>query len=222
MPTMNDLTISERLFEQFCKENGIKCNRIGERERKTPDYEVKFGDHVVIAEVKQFDSIRSDLKAFDELYSHSRAVMWKEPGRRVRSKIEDSKRRLKLKSQGRYPTVLVLYDNAVLPWIDWDDFRIAMYGLDSEILDVPPDTDREPIVVATRSGFKAKFTPDRNTTFSALSLLYKSDDGRLNLMLLHNFYAKNPIDPSWFRRATVKHLRLDPTNRKTYPKWVEI
>jgi hypothetical protein len=222
MPAAHNLTTSERLFEQFSEENVIGYNRIAEEKTPTPDYEIKFGDHRVIVEVKELDSNISDLEAFHDLRSRGQTGMWKEPGHRLRLKIEESKKQLKLKSQERCPVVLVLYDNVVLPSIDWDDFRIAMYGLEIEVLDIPQDRNQEPTVIARRSGYKAKFTRNRNTTFSALGLLYKSNDDRLNLILLHNFYAKNPIDVDWLRRDTVKHFRLDPTNRENYPKWEQL
>ena len=63
---MNDLTISELLFEQFCEDNSIPYSRIGQAKDKTPDYDVYFGEHHIIAEVKQTDQNEKEENEYAE------------------------------------------------------------------------------------------------------------------------------------------------------------
>jgi len=48
-------TKSENMFEQFCNELSIKCNRIEEAKEKRPDYEVVINSTKMLVEVKQID-----------------------------------------------------------------------------------------------------------------------------------------------------------------------
>src|SRR5687767_12357453 len=104
---MSDKTISEILFEQFCKENSILCSQIERQEHKTPDYDVYFGAHLVIAEVKQLDPNEVDEKHCEQVRQREPVAYWEESGRRVRIKIDSAKTQLKLRSQGKYPAILL-------------------------------------------------------------------------------------------------------------------
>lgn len=88
---MSDKTIAEILFEQFCKENSILCSRIERQEHRTPDYDVYFGEHLVVAEVKQIDPNEVDEKHREQGRQRGRVAYWEEPGRRVRLKIDSAK-----------------------------------------------------------------------------------------------------------------------------------
>ena len=122
---MNNLTISELLFEQFCKDNSILYSRIKQEQHRTPDYDVYFGEHHVIAEVKQIDQNEKDEELREQGCLRGTAAGWEESGRRVRIKIDSAKKQLKISQD---PAILVLYDNVPIGSIDADDIRTAMYG----------------------------------------------------------------------------------------------
>jgi hypothetical protein len=219
---MIESTVSERFFEQFCIENSIHFERIEEEQYKTPDYEVYFGKHLVIAEVKQTDSNEDDLELQKKLHSFGIASGWEESGRRVRLKIDSAKKQLKSRAQGRYPTLLVLYNNVTTGSIDLDDIKTAMYGHEIVRYSLPehPD-DFSARIDYIGFGSDRKFTPNQNTTFSAIALLYRFGDGSLLLSVFHNIYAKKPINPSWLHCDRVKHFTLGSDVEGIFQEWRE-
>ena len=219
---MNDLTISETLFEQFCEENSIPYARIEQEQHRTPDYDVYFGEHLVIAEVKQTDPNEKDEELRERGRSRGIAAGWEKSGRRVRIKIDSAKKQLKLRSQGQYPAILALYDNVPIWSIDADDIKTAMYGHETvrlDLLESPEDMSVE--IENIGFGSERKFTPSHNTTFSAIALLHKFG-GSLRLSVFHNIYAKHPIDPSWLRRDMVRHFTIGPQFHGAFQEWQEV
>jgi hypothetical protein len=101
-------TKSEMLFEQFCLDNGIKCQRIKEQESKSPDYEAWFGEHRMIVEVKQLDESKTDRQIRNQGRKRGIASYWDDPGRRVRIKIDSARKQLKALSDGIHPTLFTL------------------------------------------------------------------------------------------------------------------
>jgi len=216
---MNDLTISELLFEQFCKDNAIPISRIEREQHKTPDYDVYFGEHHIIAEVKQNDPNEKDEELREQVRSRGTATCWEESGRRVRIKIDSAKKQLKL---SQCPTILVLYDNVPIGSVDADDIKTAMYGHETIRIALLEDTEDMPVDIEY-VGFGAgrKFTRSHNTTFSAIALLYNFGVS-LHLSIFHNIYAKHPIDPLWLRRDMVRHFTIAPQLQGTFQDWQEI
>jgi hypothetical protein len=217
---MSTKTISEVLFEKFCEENSIRCSQIERQEYPTPDYDVYFDRHLVIAEVKQIDPNATDEALHEQVQKGETVADWEESGRRVRLKIDSAKKQLKLRSQGKYPAILVLYDNGSAGSTDRDDIKTAMYGHECLRI-VPASMTGRPIIKDVGFGPDRKFTPSHNTTFSAIALLYHFT-GALRLSIFHNLHAKSPINPSWLRRSTVKHFTLEPQISGTFQEWCEI
>lgn len=216
---MNDLTISEILFERFCKDNSIPYSRIEREQHRTPDYDVYFGEHHIIAEVKQTDQNKEDKKLRKQVRSRGTAQGWEKSGRRVRIKIDSAKKQLKYKE---YPAILVLYDNVPIGSVDADDIKTAMYGHETTILSVY-ETPENLSVEIENVGFgpERKFTQIHNTTFSAIALLFRSGDS-LRLSIFHNIHAKHPIDPSWLRCDMVRHFTLGQQLPGAFQGWQEI
>jgi len=216
---MNDLTISELLFEQFCKDNSILYSRIEQKQHKTPDYNIYFGEHHVIAEIKQIDQNEKDEALREQARLRGTAVGWEKSGRRVRIKIDSAKKQLK---SSQDPTILVLYDNVSIGSIDADDIKTAMYGHETVRLALLENSEDISVEIENVGfGSERKFTPSHNTTFSAIALLYKLG-GSLRLSFFHNIYARHPIDPSWLRRDMVKHFTLGPQIKGLFQEWQEI
>jgi hypothetical protein len=219
---MSDKTISELLFEQFCEENSIRYCRVKQQVHKTPDYDIYFGEHLVIAEVKQIDQNKDDEKRSEQGRRRGRIAFWEKSGRRVRIKIDSAKKQLKLRSQGKYPAILVLYDNVPTKSTDAVDIKTAMYGHESVRIALPGSAEDMSIEIENVGfGSERKFTPNDNTTFSAIALLYKFGE-TLHLSVFHNVYAKCPIDPSWLRLSTVRHFTLGPQIQGAFQEWREV
>jgi len=219
---MSDKTVSELLFEQFCNENLILYSRIEHQDYQTPDYDTYFAEQLVIVEVKQVDSNDNDEKYREQGRQRGIVVYRPKSDRRVRNKIDSAKKQLKLRSQGKHPAMLVLYDNVPLRPIDASDIKTAMYG-DESVSFLVPENPEDTSIEIEKVGFGSgrKFTPNHNTTFSAIAFLYKSGD-TLRLSIFHNIHAKCPIDPSWLRRNTVRHFTLGPQVQGVFQEWVEI
>ena len=219
---MSDKTISELLFEQFCEENSIPYCRVERQEYKTPDYDICFGEHLVIAEVKQIDQNEDDEKHSEQGRRRGRIGFWEKSDRRVRIKIDSAKEQLKLRSQGKYPAILVLYDSVPIKSTDAVDIKTAMYGHESIRIALPDSADDMSIEIENVGfGSERKFTPNHNTTFSAIALLSKFGQ-ILHLSVFHNVYAKCPIDPSWLRVSTVRHFTLEPQIQGAFQEWREV
>jgi hypothetical protein len=216
---MNDLTISEILFERFCNDNSIIYSRIERSQYKTPDYDVYFSGHHIIAEVKQTDQNEKDKELREQVRSHGTASGWEVSGRRVRSKIDSAKKQLKCKE---CPAILVLYDNVTIGSVDADDIKTAMYGRETIRLSVLESHEKRSVEIENVGfGSGRKFTQNHNTTFSAIALLYSFGDS-LHLSIFHNTHAKHPIDPSWLRCDMVKHFTLGRKLPCAFQEWQEI
>ena len=218
---MDGLTISEILFEQFCKDNSIRYSRIEPGESKTPDYEVYFNEHCIIAEVKQIDQNEKDKELREQVRLRKSVAFWEESGRRVRYKIDSAKKQLKYKD---CPAILVLYDNVPIKSIDSDDIKSAMYGHETirvSYYENPDGSPAEIVSVSEEFGSGRKFTQNDNTTFSAIALLYRFG-GSLRLSLFHNDHAKHSIEPSWLRCDLVRHFKLGPQSPGRFQEWQEI
>lgn len=216
---MNDLTISEILFEKFCKDNSIPYSRIERERHRTPDYDVYFGDHHIIAEVKQTDQNEKDKALREQVRSRGTASGWEESGRRVRIKISSAKEQLKC---NKCPAILVLYDNVPIGSVDADDIKTAMYGHETIGLSVFENPEGLSVEIEDVGfGSKRKFTQIHNTTFSAIALLFRFGDS-LRLSIFHNIHAKHPIDPSWLRCDRVGHFTLGPQLPGAFQEWQEI
>jgi len=215
-------TESESLFEEFCKANDINYYREIPRSNitgaKIPDYAIIIEEEPrrIIVEVKQFDPNPDDKEQSRQLnegrVTDVREIKWRD---RVRGKIHDANKQLKARSLGRYPAMLVLYDNVQVPLpLDSEDIMEAMYG--NEVVDKVIWAKKE---FTTKFGDNRKCTPDHNTSSSAICTLSRS--GSL-LCVYHNEHAKFRIDPTWLRGPNIQHYTLGPKVQGKLPDWVEL
>jgi len=125
---MNNRTISEELFERLCSTRGVGCARIPETAQKTADYRVSLGPITLITEVKQLDPTDEDRKL---------AKVWGTPGSpgalapsdRVQGLLDDGYPQVKRSSEGKWPTMIVVYNNSSdWNWIDTFTVAKAMFG----------------------------------------------------------------------------------------------
>ncbi len=219
---MNSKTKSELLFEQFCDENSIPYAQIDQSDYRTPDYEVHFGEQRVVIEVKQIDANKNERKIQERLPKLRRIGIKERSDERVRHAIDAAHEQLKNRSQGMLPAILVLYDNSPFKSIDSTDIKNAMYGNETVILYVSDDND-ESFSEIKNGGFGSgrKFTKVDNTTISGIAKLYMFGM-TLRCDIFHNQYAKCPFDPSWLRRSTVTHLKLEPQLPGKIQEWLTV
>ena len=100
-------TLSEYLFERFCDEHVIPCQRIPEAQTKTPDYELSHGSARIIVEIKEIEPNKEELEAERIVLERGVGpVIGHLPGDRLRSKIAVSSKQIKARAEGRYPSLL--------------------------------------------------------------------------------------------------------------------
>ena len=212
---------SERLFAHFCAEQGIVCEPIPRAEaRRTADYRLVFPAGAAVAEVKQINPNEADERISRDLatYGHTSAMLV--PGRRVRKEIKDSCEQLGVEAKGRYPALLVLYDNTGgrTGAIALHDVLVAMYGEQSVeyALDSAPDSAELPSRFKT--GGNRGVDREHNRTLSAVAVL-GGWAGVLSLDVYHNCYASKPLPPEWLRANQVRHFVVTPWRDGTFRDW---
>jgi hypothetical protein len=102
-------TASEKLFEEFCRLNGVPCFRVAPASVRTPDFAIEHGGTEVTCEVKQIDPNDEDLRELAELQEGVGAGRYLP--NRLRAKLKKVSAQLKSASQSGRPTLLVVYDN---------------------------------------------------------------------------------------------------------------
>lgn len=221
------MTKSEELFESLCATSSIRAERVHIDRNAPPDYMLWCGNASIAIQIKQFDPTppyRTAHKTPDPLHEGD-AFYDSVPGERVRSKIDNAIPQLKRLSGGVRPTLLVLYDNVRL-WPEICDpyaVSIAMYGI--ETLHVTPlvtpfemPEGRTTLVAAPRPAATRKATSRASTVLSGIALL-SDEDGQVTMQLFHNFFARNPIDPSLLRNPAVTHYRLTENPDEVFAEW---
>jgi hypothetical protein len=221
-------TISEKLFESFCVENEIPLDLIATESaegQKTPDYIIDALGNAIVVEVKQIDPNPEDLRHFRDLVEKGTTdTIITVPGHRVRGKISDAMPQLKARTKNKLPGLLVLYNNVKLieQRIDPIDIKTAMYGHEVVEVSVPKDPADRRIFARHRFGSDRKVSNQYNTSLSAVSSLYESDQST-RLDIFHNDFAANPIDPMWLQVDSIRHFRLSTEiSRGGLREWVEI
>ena len=108
---MIEKTESEILFERFCANKGIGFEKVLEGKKPTPDYDIFLEHKKVIAEVKQIDPNKDDLRAEKELRDNQFTLIGCVPGKRVRNKIGSAGPQIRSRTEGKHPSIIILYNN---------------------------------------------------------------------------------------------------------------
>lgn len=204
---MTHRTESEQVFEEFCTALQISFARIPTGSQKTPDYDLNLGGNLVVTEVKQCDPNEEDQENWSNAWSNGAASSWSLPGRRVRLKVSQARKQLKARSDGKVPTLLIIYDNGTFGGIDNVDIKTAMFG--DETVRCTRGPQNTTSVGQVQPGGGRQLTAECNTTISAIALLHGGKLWR-SLSVFHNHYSQNPINPNWFRHNRFRHFGLDP------------
>jgi len=92
---VNRSTVSELLFEQWCREHGIQCRRIRESMvpgHRRPDYRIKVENRWWVVEVKEIAQKPEDRALLEDVLSGWPQARWTEQplGKRLRQSIKDA------------------------------------------------------------------------------------------------------------------------------------
>ena len=218
-----DKTISETLFEAFCRDHGIVATPIARESLRTPDYHIDVGGHRAIVEVKQIEP-NADDRAHEEAIERDEVEVRSYPiGKRVRQEITDGKRQIRNLAKGRCPGLLVLYNNVPFGQTHTDPMMIllAMYGQLVVDMAVPADKRVSPYVAGSRFGGSRSVTQTDNTSLSAIGVLHDLDH-RPALTFYHNSFAEYPFEPDWLRSRQVHHYGVSQTTSSEFRNWVEV
>lgn len=223
MPSAVRRTLSEYLFERFCGERGIPCSRIPEGSIKTPDYELFPDTTPVVVEVKEIEpaeEIESDRvmaeRGWGNVLSHT-------PGGRVRAKIAACSPQIKARTQGRFPSILVVSDEArAMGHVEPYNIRVAMYGLEQILINVPPPGHGAPYETGMTYGPKRKMTPEHNTSISAVASLFMTARDVIELFVYHNRHARVPVPPTLLEPHGVRQFELGDPIPGQIADWQEI
>lgn len=217
-------TQSESLFEQFCEEHKIRCVPIPRVSTRTPDYDVYFGEHQVVVEVKQIDPTPEEGDKLARVEAGERGITFGgKAGKRVRQEITDARKQLR-RAKGKHPALLVLYNSVpLIHYLDPMFILVAMYGALTLPLTIPAGGGK-PMAGNLRFGGGRRVSRTDNTTLSAICVLIHDMKGRLLLTFYHNYFAAKPFDPACFSGERVRHYFLpkDQAESGRYSFWVDI
>lgn len=224
MSPKTERTVSEDMFEELCQSVGIACERVDETTTRTPDYEVKFSGHRIVAEVKQFDPNEEEAESIRRMEAGGIGGTTTEPGDRMRKAIGYAAPQLKARSKGECPAMLVIYNNSGAgQHTDPYSVATAMQGLDVVPVLVPKDPAISPQFQDVRSGPSGrKMRANANTTISAIGVLVTDFDDATHLCIYHNRHARHPIDPEWLRHPLVHHFRLPEGAASSLDGWAKV
>ena len=233
---MNDTeqTKSEALFLEYCKLRGYVANRIRAPQDtgRFPDYEMYIGESRIILEIKEFNANPDDEREAKAIRESRIEVSGDEPGRRVRTHIEDAERQLRRYDAANVPTLILLYDNIVVDGfhVHPTDFCIhplapynidvGMYGL--QIANIRLHQDGRTESLGDTRGDKRTLRHTHRTNVSAVAVLYDyAPDYGLFLIIYHNYYARIPLPKSLFAHAKDRQFEKPDPQASPGP-WVRV
>lgn len=185
-----------------------------------PDYDIFLPRRKVVVEVKEV-APTAEGKAADAAARRGEfSVVSLTPGERVRKKISDAASQIKARTKRRYPGLLVLYEDQVLPrHLDSYQVRVAMNGFDTIVFAVPEDRRVSPYPIARRSGPRKKLTATANRSISAIGLLSSPKRGAMELVIYHNQHAAVPLPVHLFQRYGVAQYKLIAASPNSIADW---
>jgi hypothetical protein len=209
-------TVSEDIFEALCDKKGIRCTRIPEKDKKTADYLVSLEKLTLVVEVKQIDPNAGD-KELSKVWGNQNSPGIESPSKRVQKLLEDGYPQVKGSSEGKWPTMIALYNNSG-PWNFVDTWTVskAMFGLFGFVCTLKPGSS---ITVSGHGYFgERKLTKNTFRHLSIVGVLKKEGSERISLKCYHNPFATIPVEPSLLKSiAEEQYIHLDPHKRGFVP-----
>lgn len=209
------------MFLEYCKLRGYAANRIvvPQRSGRFPDYEMRVADQRIIAEIKELRANPEDKRQFKAMEENRIEVFGDQPGRRVRTHIEDAERQLRRYKAEGVPCIIILYDNIlvggrrVLPsgfWLEPYHVDVGMYGL--QVVNLRLHPNGKPESLGDTRGKNRTLRKQHHSIVSAVAVLEDhSAEYGLFLMVYHNFFASIPLPSNLFVHAKDRQLaKKDP------------
>jgi len=221
---MSDLTTSEQLFQTFCDAHNIEWQRVPRATTQTPDYEIGIHGQRIIVEIKQIDPSKDEKREMRELIKTGRTISGNgAPGDRMRRIIDVANRQLRNRSQGRFPSLAVVYNN-VPHTLHADPYcvLVAMYGLEQLNLRVPQDPTFPIRIVGESFGGERMMTPSSCTSTSAVAVFRSNDVVDCTLDVYHNIYAAVPLNPEVLTGLPVRQYTLPHPGEREFQRWEDI
>ncbi len=192
---MTKKTISETIFEEFCRSNNLPCEKILECNQPTPDYKVILNSETIIVEVKQINKDEEFTEA-----SSSRII-----GKHIRAKIKESRKQVKVASKECLPAILLIYNN-LDPMqgfgTEQGDFISAMYGEITVVLNPKVRS-----ITNSYLGRNQSMRHNKNTSFSAVGLLYQTNKDP-TVRIYENTFAENKLNYSSLPKC-IEAIQID-------------
>jgi hypothetical protein len=208
-------TISEDLFDKLCSTRRVRCARIPRTTEKTADYRVSLGSLTLVTEVKQLDPSDEDKKLAD-VWGTTQSFMVA-PSDRVQSLLEEGYPQVKRSSEGKWPTMIVVYNNSGRwNWIDSFTVTKAMFGEYGFVLGLQPN---QRIAMAGQGYFgQRKVTKDTFRSLSVVGVLKQVWSDALVLDCYHNPFAHVPAEPTLLAYlADEQYMHPNPHDRGFVP-----
>lgn len=214
------LTLSEEIFERYCHDKGIFCNRIPEGNFKTPDYLIKVDLCDILIEIKQLDENENDKRINGTLRCGGSIVMAGSPVDRVRSQIASGYKQIKSYNKQGYPAGIVLYNNAgPLAYIDDWTITKSMFGeYGYKICKVESGAS---FVGAVGAGFFGGRKLTRNTcrALSFVAVMKKNADSSVTFKVYHNPFAAAPLPKDVLANIATSQLVHNNPHEGKWVRW---
>ena len=217
-------TTSERVFEEFCDRCGIDCQPVAETDTRTPDYELSLEGIRIVVEVKEMAPNQAERESDRLLKERGYGEGSPEtPGARARKKIADSSAQIKARTEGKHPSILVLFDRGrIARHLDPYQIKVAMYGLEQIYLAVPRIGEGAPYAIGAGHGPKRKMTEQHNTSISAIGALVMTAPSKTELHVYHNAFAHVPLSPALIDRPGVAQFEIGESTTGRASEWREL
>ena len=213
---MSVATISEVLFETLCEQRTVSCYRLPAGASRTADYRVDLRSISVITEVKQLEENDED-RRLALVWGTQQSPGAVAPSNRVQGMLEDAYPQIKCSSEGRLPTMIVVYNNSG-PWNSIDAFTvsIAMFGSFGFVLGLTAENT----VTLQGHGYlgERKVTKDTFRSLSVIGVMERSSNDAPYLRCYHNPFAIIPIQPTVLSTlADAQYIHANPHDRGFVP-----
>lgn len=205
------MTLSEDLFEEFCRRTALQFERVPTAAGRTPDYDIFLGDLRVVVEIKEVDPPQRDASGVSSFTI----------GKAIRHHLMKAGKQIKARAQHQTPGMVVLFEEQSMQ-IGATQIRHAMYGAHTVDIAVPVDRNLAPKFIGHRLGGKRQTTEQHNTSIGSVAHLDRVGHDGISLTVYHNRYARLPIAPERFSACGVRQYTLPEVEGYGIPDWEEM
>lgn len=218
-------TISEQVFERFCRDRQLRFDRVRGGQSKSADYLLYSSDAAVVVEVKQIEPNQEERRVLtipEDEWDGELVYHWGIPGEKIRKKIVDAMPQLKAISRGSLPTLLIIYDT-IRVWPELTDgyaVRTAMFGIETALVSAEVAPEGGAKVLAKWYGGRRRLTAAHNTSLSAIGILACGPEA-VTLDVYHNPHTKSELPVKALSVAGVRQFRLADDPAHGFANWIE-